>query len=175
MLVSVMLAFISGILAGLMSHAVGVAPILAGVVCASCFLRWKETLLVGVVALLVRELTVGVSSFTLVRLIGVLSVSLILLAVRTRQPLVKSLVGLAIASPVYHLILTTGDWLLHTCSGAAQTQQGFVATLTSNLPYFQRALPLEALLVAAFIGIYTLVGAGVKLRWPSLVSQPART
>ena len=174
MIMSLGLAFVSGILAGLMSHVVGVAPILAGIVCASCFLRGRETLLVGVVALLVRDLMVVVSAFTLVRLVGVLSIAGILLAIRTRQPLVKLLVGLGIASPVYHLILTTGDWLLHVCSNTPLTTQGFVATLMSNAPYFQRALPAEAVFIGVFLGVYALAGTLLKWRWPTLLWQSAQ-
>lgn len=72
---SVILAVVCGMLAGQLRHAVGMAPMLAGLLCASCFLRRRDVAVVGIGALLVRDLIAGVSWFTLVRLLGILSSS----------------------------------------------------------------------------------------------------
>ena len=175
MVIRLVLALLCGILAWQLQHVVGLAPILAGVLCASCFLRRRDVAVVGIGAMLVRDLLVGLSGFTLVRLVGIAAVIAIVWAVRVRATLRSLLVGLGASSPVYHLILSTGDWLTQTCTKAPLTPHGFWATLMSNLPYYQRSLISEILFTSAFLSLYALAGYLVALRWPSILPQPSRS
>jgi len=156
-------------MSGQLGHTVGAAPILAALLCASCFLRRRDVALIGLVGMLARDLVVGVSWFTLVRLAGILSVIGIVTAIRVRPSMKSLLVGLLVSAPVYHVMLAAGDWVTHTCSREPWTPAGLAATVASSLPYFQRSLLGELVFTSAFLGLYTLVGYLVTLRWPSLI------
>lgn len=174
MMLSLVLAVGGGVLAWQFTHTLGVAPILAGVLCASCFLRRRDVAFAGVGAMLVRDLLAGVSWFTLVRLCAMLSVIGIIWALRVRPSLKSLLLGLGLSSPVYHLVLATGDWVTRTCSNAPFTAQGFLTTLATTFPYFMRSLISDLLFTSAFLSLYTLAGYLVVLRWPSALPQPSK-
>lgn len=174
MIVGLALALSAGLIAGPFHHTVGAAPILAALLCASCFLRRRDVAVVGLGSMLVHDLLVGVSAFTLVRMVGIAAVIGIVWLARVGPTLKSLLIGLMAASPVYHLVLSTGDWALQFCSKAPLTPQGFWATLTSNLPYVQRSLVSEVLFTSAFLSLYALAGYLVTLRWPSLLPQPSK-
>ncbi len=167
------LAVISGVVAGRFHHTVGIAPILAGLLCVSCFLRRRDVAIVGVGAVLIRDLMGLWGWFTLVRLIAILSVIGVIQLFRVRPTLRSLLIGLGVSSPVYHFILATGDWLTRACSQAPLTSQGFWTTLTTAVPYFQRSLISDLLFTSAFLGLYTFAGYLVALRWPSVLPQPS--
>ena len=173
MIVSVVLAVVCGVFAWQFGHAVGTAPVLAGVLCASCFLPRRHAIVVGLGAMLVRDLLGGFSLFTLVRLAAMLGVVGIIWAIRIRPSLKSMLLGLGLSSPVYHLILAVGDWLTHTCSTAPFTPQGLAATVASSLPYFQRSLVGDVFFTSAFLMAYTMAGYLAVLRWPSLLPHPS--
>lgn len=169
MVVPWIFAVIVGLMAGQLQHIVGAAPILAALLCASCFLRRRDVVIIGLIGMLARDLLVGVSWFTLVRLVGVLSVIGIVTALRVRPSLKSLLVGLGISAPAYHLILALGDWITQTCSKEPGTLTGLATTLASSLPYVQRSLLGDLVFTSAFLGLYTLAGYLVTLRWPSLI------
>lgn len=174
MMVAVIFAVMAGLMAGQFSHAVGAAPILAALLCASCFLRRRDVVLVGLVSVLMRDLLVGVSWFTLVRVAAVLSVVGIIAALRVRPAMKSLLAGLALAAPVYHLMLAVGDWVTHTCSQEPWTTTGLANTLAGSLPYIQRSLVGDLVFTSAFLGLYTLTGYAVTLRWPAVMPQVSR-
>ncbi len=169
MTIGLALALSAGFLAGQFQHVVGAAPILAALLCASCFLRRRDVAFIGLVGMLAQDLLVGVSWFTLVRLIGILSVIGIVVALRVRPSMKSLLVGLGVSAPAYHLILAVGDWITHTCSKEPWTPAGLVSTLASSLPYFQRSFLGDLVFTSAFLGLYTLAGYLVTLRWPALI------
>lgn len=170
----VVFAVMAGMMAGQFSHAVGVAPILAALLCAACFLRRRDIAIVGLIGVLAQDLLTGFSWFTLVRLAGVLSVIGIVMALRVQPSLKSLLVGLGISAPTYHLVLVVGDWITHTCSQEPWTPAGLVNTLMSSLPYIQRSLLGDLVLTGAFLGLYALAGSLVARRWPLLIPQPSR-
>lgn len=169
MIVGIALALSAGLIAGQLGHAVGTAPILAALLCAACFLRRRDLVLVGTVGILARDLVAGISWFTLVRLAGVLSVVGIVTAIRVRPSMPSLMVGLLVSAPVYHLMLAVGDWVFHVCSQEPWTPAGLTATLASSLPYVQRSFLGDLLFTSAFLGLYTLAGYLVTLRWPSVI------
>jgi len=171
MTVGLVLALSAGLIAGQFHHTVGTAPILAALLCASCFLRKRDIAIIGLVAMLTRDVVTGLSWFTLVRLASVLSVIGIIAALRVRPSLKSLLVGLGISAPAYHLILALGDWITQTCSKEPGTLTGLATTLASSLPYVQRSLLADLVFTSAFLGLYTLAGYLVTLRWPGLVPQ----
>ena len=173
MIVPWIFAVVAGVMAGQFQHVVGAAPILAALLCASCFLRRRDVALIGLVGMLAHDLLVGVSWFTLVRLVGVLSVIGIIAALRVRPSVKSLLVGLGISAPAYHVILAIGDWITHTCSQEPWTSVGLVNTLASSLPYFQRSFLGDVVFTSAFLGLYALAGYALTLRWPSLIPQPS--
>ena len=170
---SLALLAVAGILAGQFQHTVGVAPILAALICAACFLRRRDLLIVGVGAVLIGDLLGVLSWFTLVRVVGILGVIGVIWAIRVRPSLKSLLVALVIVSPVYHLMLAVGDWTLQYCVQAPYTPEGLAASIGMNLPYFQRAFVGELLLTSAFLLVYTLAGYLVSWRWPALLPQRA--
>ena len=174
MVLNLGLAVLCGMLARQWTHSVGVAPMLAGVLFAACFLRRRDVAIVGLGAMLVRDLLAGVGWFTLVRLCAMLGVIGILWAIRVRPSLRSLLLALGLSSPAYHLVLATGDWMTHTCSTAPFTPQGLFTTIASSLPYFQRSLIGDLLLTSAFLSLYTLAGYLVVLRWPAVLPQPSK-
>lgn len=169
MTVGLALALSAGLIAGGLQHTVGAAPILAALLCAACFLRGRDVALIGLVGIFARDLVTGLGWFTLVRMLGVLSVIGIVIALRVRPSLKSLMVGVGISAPAYHLILALGDWMTHVCSKEPWTPTGLVNTLASSLPYVQRSLLGELVLTSAFLSLYTLAGYLVTLRWPSLI------
>ena len=169
MIVGLALALSAGLITAQLGHTVGTAPILAALLCASCFLRRRDVALIGLVGMFTRELLVGFSWFTLMRLAGVLSVIGIVTALRVRPSMKSLMVGLMVSAPVYHLILALGDWITHTCSQEPWTPAGLLSTLVSSLPYFQRSFLGDLVFTSAFLGLYTLAGYLVTLRWPALI------
>jgi len=121
--------------------------------------------------MLARDLIVGVSWFTLVRLVGILAVIGIIWALRVRPSLKPLLLGVGLSSSAYHLVLAVGDWVTQACSTAPRTPQGLIATMTSSLPYFQRSLIAELLFTSVFLGAYALAGHLLARRWPALLPQ----
>ena len=171
---SLVLAVVCGMLAGQLGHTVGMAPMLAGLLCASCFLRRRDVAVVGIGAMLVRDLIAGVSWFTLVRFVGILAVIGIVWALRVRPSLKSLLLGVGLSSSAYHLVLAIGDWVTQTCSKAPWTFPGLYETIASSLPYVQRSLIAELLFTSAFLTLYTLAGYLVVLRWPAVLPQSSR-
>ena len=171
-MLGILMAVFGGVVAGQFHGAVGIAPVLAGLLCASCFLRPRAVGFVGIAAALVYDLCVGLSSFTAVRLAAMLSVVGVVRLLRIRFSLPSLAMGIALASTAYHLSLAVGDWVTQTCSTQPHTMQGLLATIGSSLPYFQRAFFGEALCTVAFFGVYTFAGYAATLRWPSLRSHP---
>ena len=174
MVVVLVFAVMAGVIAGQFSHAVGASPILAALLCASCFLRKRDIVIVGLVAMLARDFLVGFSWFTIVRLAAVLSVIGIIAALRMRPSVKSLLVGLGMSAPIYHLILAVGDWVTHTCSQEPRSPAGLVSTLASSLPYVQQSLLGDLVFTSVFLGLYTLTGYAVTLQWPSLIPQATR-
>lgn len=172
--ITVGFGLLAGTLASQLSHVVGTAPILGALLCAACFLRKRDLLIIGMVAMLTRDLITGVSWFTLVRLASVLSVIGIIAAFRVRLSVPSLLLGLGASAPVYYLTLAVGDWITHTCSKEPWTPTGLVNTLVSSLPYMQRSMLGELMLTTAFLALYTLAGYLVTLRWPTLIPQTSR-
>ncbi len=170
-MLGVLMAVFGGVIAGQFHQAVGIAPMLASLLCASCFLRPRDLTLVGVSAALVYDLCVGVSYFTLVRVVAMLSVIGVVRLLRTRFSLPSLALGIVLASIAYHLSLAVGDWVTQTCSTQPHTMRGLLATIGSSLPYFQRAFVGEALWTGAFLGLYTLAGYAVM---PWLFIPPSR-
>ncbi len=171
MTIGLALALSAGLIAGGLSHAVGSAPMLGALLCAACFLRRRDVVLVGLVGMVTRDLVLGVSAFTLVRVAAILSVAGMLAAVRVRPTAKSLLLGLAMSAPVYHLTLAVGDWLTRTCSKEPLTDAGLLATLADSLPYVQRSLLGELAFTGAFLAVYTLAGYLVTRRWPALAPQ----
>jgi len=164
---------LAGALASQWSHVVGSAPILAALLCAAPFLRKRDLIIIGVVAMLTRDVVSGLSWFTLVRLAAILSVAGILWIVRVRPSVKSLLIGLGVASPVYHVVLTMGDWVTQTCAKAPLTFQGFQATFAGSLPYAGRSIVTDTVFAGAFLTLYLLMGLLVVSRWPSLLPTPA--
>lgn len=164
---------LAGALASRLNHVAGTAPILGALLCAACFLRARDVAVIGVVAMLVHDAVTGVSWFTLVRLVSILSVVGMIAALRVRPSMKSLLLGLAGAAPVYHLTLALGDWVTHTCSNEPWNPIGLVNTLASILPYVQRSMLGELLFTGAFLGLYTVAGYAVTRRWPALIPSHA--
>ena len=173
MTLSLVLAVIGGVLAWQFGHAVGAAPVLAGVLCAACFLPRRNAIVVGMGAMLVRDLLAGLSLFTVVRLVAMLGVVGIIWVIRIRPSLKSLLLGLGLSSPVYHLVLAVGDWITRTCSTAPFTPQGLGATIAGSMPYFQRSLVGDLLFTSAFLMLYTMAGYLAVSRWPSMLPHPS--
>jgi hypothetical protein len=169
MTIGLALALSAGLIAGGFRHAVGTAPVLAALLCASCFLRRRDVAIIGVVGMVVRDLVAGVSWFTLVRVAAVLSVVGIVAWLRVRPSLRSLLAGLVVSVPVYHFMLAFGDWVTQVCSKEPWTPAGLVATLAGSLPYVQRSIVGDVVFTGAFLGLYALAGYVVTLRWPSLI------
>ena len=163
----------AGVMAASFSHTLGMAPILAALLCAACFLRGRDVLVIGLGAMVIRDAMMGFSLFTIVRVAAILSVIGVIRAIRVKPTWTALLLGFALTAPVYHLALATGDWLTQFCAKAPHTPAGFAATLMSSLPYIQRSVVNEALFTAAFLALYTLSGSAIRLRWPMALPQSA--
>lgn len=173
MMIAAMLALSAGLIAGHWSHTVGAGPMLGGLVCAAGCLRRRDVAVVGLGAMVLRELLIGLSGFTPVRLAAMLAAVGVLRLVRVRPSFTSFAIGLGCSTPAYHLVLTVGDWVTQTCSKAPLTFQGLLETLTSSLPYVGRSLMTDALLAGAFLLLYAGAGALMIRRWPSLLHRPA--
>lgn len=164
---------LAGAVASQWSHVIGSAPILAALLCAACVLRTRDLVIIGVVVMLTRDVVSGVSWFTLVRLAAILSVVGMLWIVRVRPTIKSLLIGLGTSSPVYHVVLTMGDWATQTCSKAPLTFQGLQETVASSLPYAGRSIVTDTVFAGAFLALYLLMGLLIASRWPSLFPMPA--
>jgi hypothetical protein len=167
--VAIGLGIVAGVLASRLTHVVGTSPILGALLCAACFLRRRDLVIIGIVAMLTRDVLTGISWFTLVRLVSVLSVIGLIAALRVGPSVPLLMMGLAASAPVYHLVLAVGDWITRTCSQEPWTPAGLAATVAGSLPYFQRAFLGDLVFTSAFLGVYTLAGYLVTLRWPSVM------
>ena len=163
----------AGLMAASFSPHLGMTPILGALVCAACFLRRRDVLLAGLGAMMLRELVVGVSVFTAVRLLAVGSVIGLLWLVRVKPAWRPLLTGVILAAPTYHLILVVGDWVTQFCTKEPRTTQGLFTTLMSGLPYIQRSFLTDVVFTAAFFGLYTLGGSVISAWRPALL--PSRT
>lgn len=172
--ITVGFGLLAGMLASQLEHVVGTAPILGALLCAACFLRKRDLLIIGVVAMLTRDVVTGLSWFTLVRLASVLSVIGVIAALHVRPSVKSLLLGLGISAPVYHLTLAIGDWITHTCSKEPWTTTGLANTLAGSLPYVQRSMLGELMCTGAFLGLYALAGYLATRRWPALIPQISR-
>jgi len=173
MALGISFAVVAGILASQFTHVAGATPILAALLCAACFWRKRNVALIGIVAMLTRDALAGISWFTVVRVAAVLGVVGVVWLVRLRPSFSSLLTGLGLSAPVYHLTLSVGDWLTHTCSTAPFTWQGLMTTIHTSVPYFYRSFFGDLVFTSAFMGLYTFAGYVVTLRWPSLLPHEA--
>ena len=151
-----MLMVACGLIAGTFHHLFGVAPILGAILCAACFLRPRDLWVVGLGGMLVRDLLLGFSPFTLVRLFGMALVVWSVVALKVRPNVRSLLVGLLVSSPIFHLVLAAGDWATGTCGIWPKTPQGLSQAVVSALPYFQRSFVGDVLFTGLFLGAYVL-------------------
>lgn len=150
-------AVIAGVLASRTPH-VGLTPILGVLVWASCVLRRRDVATIGLGAMLIHDLIVGVSAFTVVRLAAIGAVLGLLALLRPRPTAGSLAAALLFSAPVYHVALATGDWITQTCSQAPRTLEGLLSTMASAWPYAQRAFLGEVVFTAVFFTAYTLAG-----------------
>ena len=174
MITLLLLTILSGVIAGLFGHPFGVAPILACLVIASCFFKRSEVVVIGLGTILIRDLILGIGPFTLVRMAAVLGVIGVLFLVRVRPAPKSLLVGLALGAPVYHLLLTVGNWVTQFCVLPSNATQGLWATLMSSLPYVQHSLVSNLFFTGVFLGLYLMAGRQLKLHWPALLPKTLR-
>jgi len=156
MIVTAMLTLACGIIAGQFHHQLGVAPILGAILCAACFLRPRDLFVVGLGGMLLRDLLMGFSLFTGVRLIGIGLVVLAVVLLKVRPVLRSLLVGLLVSSPIFHLALAVGDWATGTCGIWPKTPQGLTSAIVSTFPYFQRSFVGDLLFTSLFLAAYSL-------------------
>lgn len=156
MMATGILVLACGLTAAQFHHALGVAPILGAILCAACFLRPRELWIVGLGGMLVRDLLLGLSAFTLVRLAGMAGVVAVVLALRVRPNLRSLVTGLLISSPVFHLALAAGDWATGTCGIWPRTAQGLTASIAGAWPYFRSSFVGDLLFSSLFLMLYTL-------------------
>lgn len=174
MIITAVLTCLAGLLAW-MGHPWGVAPIVAAVLCSAYFLRTRDVLIVGVGAMLLRDLLVGPSAFTVVRVAAILFVVGLVALLRVRGRLRMLLPAVVLAVPLYHVMLTAGDWLTQTCATEPRTLAGLQATFASAWPYMIRTGTTELAFTALFLGAYALAGVFVRSRWTALLPQtPSR-
>ena len=170
MIVSLLLMLAGGVLT-IMGHPWGMAPIVAAVVCAGSFLRRRDMLIIGLGAMLLHDMVLGLSLFTLVRLAAIAGVIGVVQWLRvTPRPLSLG-AGVVLAAPVYQVILAVGDWATHFCTTQPRTLAGLQATLFSAWPYMQQSFFSDLAFTAAFLGLYTCVGYVLRTRWPALVAS----
>ena len=174
MMMTVVFTVGCGLLAAWLGHPVGIAPVVAGVVCAACFLRRRDVFVVALGAMLLHDALVGVSAFTFVRMAAIVSVAGVVCAWRAKPRLISALGGILLAAPIYHLILIVGDWATQTCAPYARTFAGLASAMSSSWPYVQRVMLSDVLFTSLFVGCYTLAGAAMALRWPTLLPQSSR-
>ena len=156
MIATGLLTLACGIIAGQFHHTFGVAPILGAILCASFFLRPRDLVIVGLGGILVRDLLMGFSLFTAVRLAGIALVVAAIVALKVRPNLRSMLTGLLVSSPIFHLALAVGDWVTGTCTVWPKTPQGLAQAVVTAIPYFQRSFVGDVLFASLFLGAYTL-------------------
>ncbi len=156
MIATAMLTLACGIIAGQFHHVLGVAPILGAILCAACFLRPRDLFTVGIGGMLIRDLLMGFSPFTAVRVAGMALVVLAIVALKVRPTWRSLLTGLLVSAPIFHLALAVGDWATGTCGVWPRTPQGLTSALVSALPYFQRSVLGDLLFTGLFLGVYSL-------------------
>ncbi len=156
MIATAMLTLACGIIAGQFHHQLGVAPILGAILCAACFLRPRDLFAVGVGGMLIRDLLMGFSLFTVVRVIAMALVVLGVVALKVRPTVRSLLTGLLISSPIFQLALAAGDWATGTCGVWPKTAQGLTSAIVSALPYFQRSFAGDLLFTSLFLSVYSL-------------------
>ena len=150
-----------GLIASRFHHDVGIAPVLAAILCAGIFLKSRDLWIVGLGGMLIRDLILGFSVFTFVRLAGI---ALVVLAIRQLklQPNLRSLLtGLVVSSPLFHLTLSVGNWATGTCGHWPRTLQGLAQSIASSWPYFQKSLAVDLLFTALFLLLYTAAVYGL--------------
>ncbi len=157
MIATVLLTLACGLIAGRFHHTFGVAPILGAVLCAAFFLSPRRLFLVGLGGMLVRDLLMGFSPFTLVRLAGIGLVVAAIVALKVRPNLRSLLTGLLVSSPIFHLVLAVGNWATGACGDFARTPAGLAQSIVSSLPYFQRSFVVDFLFTALFLTAYSAV------------------
>ena len=173
MIAIAMLTSACGILAGRFHHQLGVAPILGAILCATCFLRPRDLFIVGLGGILLRDLMIGFSPFTTVRLVGMGFVVLAVVALKVRPNLRSLLVGLMVSSPIFHLTLSMGDWITGTCGHWPKTLSGLTQAVTSSLPYFTHSLIGDLIFASLFLSLYTMAGYSFVAFRESLLSGKA--
>jgi hypothetical protein len=153
----------SGVIASRFHPTFGVAPVLAAVLCAALFLRPRHLWIIGLGGMLLRDLLLGLSLFTLVRLVAIALVVAAVQAMRVRPTLRSLLTALVVSSPVFHLTLAAGNWLTGTCGVWPRTAEGLAQSVATSYPYFQRSFLCDLLFVSLFLSV---ASAGAYL-WPS--------
>lgn len=156
-----------GLIAGQFHHQFGVAPVLAAILCASLFLKPRDLWFIGLGGMLFRDLLLGFSLFTLVRLAAI---SLVILSVQRIkiQPNLRSLLtGLLVSSPVFHLMLAVGNWATNTCGVWPKTPAGLWSSVASSGGYFLRSFTTDVLFASFFLALYAFVGYALNHRLAS--------
>lgn len=164
MLATWLLTLGCGVLAGQFSHLLGVAPVLAAILCASLFLRSRDLWFVGLGGMLLRDVLLGFSLFTLVRLAAIAIVVVSVQRLKIRPTLKSLLTGLLVSSPLFHLTLAVGNWAMNVCGVWPKTPQGLVQSVVTSLPYFQRSLVGDLFFASFFLSVYALAVYGFSNR-----------
>lgn len=147
-----------------LNHAFGIAPVLGAILCAALFLRPRDLFIVGLGGILLRDLVMGLSLFTAVRLAGIALVVAVVAALRVRPNLRSLLTALFLSAPLFHLALAVGNWATGTCGDFPRTGQGLAQSIVSTIPYFQRSFLGDVLFAGLFLGAYWLAARGL-LGW----------
>ena len=162
MIITGMLTLACGLIAAQFHHALGIAPILGAILCAACFLRPRDLFVVGLGGMLLRDLMMGLSAFTAVRLAAIALVVLAVVLLKVRPNLRSLLIGLLISSPIFQLVLAVGNWATGTCGSWAKSGQGLTSAIVSTVPYFQRSFVGDFLFTALFLLAYSLAAYTVS-------------
>ncbi len=169
---AILLTLLGGIVAGIFHQTFGVAPILGALLCAACFLKPRSLLLAALAAMLIRDLALGFSLFTLVRLAAISAVVGVLVLLKVRPNFKSLLTGLVASSVLFHLILSLGDWATQCCSQADRTPAGLVQSLVATASYWPRAMASDLLMTALFWAIYAAVVYSLdRTRWETARSS----
>ena len=164
MLATWLLTFGCGILASQFHHQVGIAPVLAAILCAALFLRSRDLWLVGLGGMLLRDVLLGFSPFTLVRLAAISVVILAIQRLQIRPTLRSLLTGLLVSSPLFHGVLAVGNWANNACGVWPKTAQGLWSSIATSWPYFQQSLVGDVLFTSFFLSVYSLATYGLAHR-----------
>lgn len=159
-----LLTFGCGIIASQFHHQVGIAPVLAAILCAALFLRPRDLWLVGLGGMLLRDFLLGFSPFTLVRLAAIALVVLTVQRLQLRPTLRSLLTVLLVSSPVFHLTLAVGNWATNACGVWPKTVQGLWSSIATSGPYFQQSLIGDLLFTSLFLSLYSLATSGLVRR-----------